>query len=396
MTPEDVPDEDWARRSQEHLGPVRVGRVVIAPPWADYAPEQDDTAPIATLRVLPSMGFGTGHHASTRLCVSLLQELDLRGRRVLDVGTGSGVLALVARTLGAAAVVAVDDDPDAIESARANIDLNHATAIDLQRGDFRTLRLGAADVVTANLTGALLLRGARPLIDAVNPGGSLIVSGVTADEQAEVATAFRPDLRLATALAEEEWVGLRFERRWADLTGEQRGEEPRTGMSHDADYWIATLQLRAHPEGGHFTETYRSADVIPASGLPARFGGGRPCATAIYFLLKDREVSAFHRLRADEVWHHYAGCSLTLHIIDAGGALHERRLGPEAARGEAFQVTVPAGCWFGASVDDPQSYSLAGCTVAPGFAYEDFELGARHSLIEHYPQHRQLIERLTR
>jgi hypothetical protein len=167
-------------------------------------------------------------------------------------------------------------------------------------------------------------------------------------------------------------------------------------MQHDADFWITALNLRAHAEGGHFAETYRSPLAIPGSALPPGYGGSRPCSTAIYFLLKGHEVSAFHRLRADELWHHYAGSSLVLYLIDADGTLRERRLGPAAERGDAFQVTVPAGCWFGAAVEDPRSYGLVGCTVAPGFAYEDFELGDRASLIASYPQHRDLVERLTR
>jgi ribosomal protein L11 methyltransferase len=214
VAPEDVPDEDWARRSQEGLGPVRVGRVVIAPPWAAGAAPPDGGRPAGAtvILVLPSMGFGTGHHASTRLCVALLQEIDLRGRRVLDVGTGSGVLALVAHALGAGSVVAVDHDADAVAAARDNFDLNHVSGIDLRLGDFRDLSGLGADVVTANLTGGLLLRGAPRLLDAVGPFGWLVVSGVTADEQAEVAGAFHPALRLVTALAEDGWVGLLLHR----------------------------------------------------------------------------------------------------------------------------------------------------------------------------------------
>jgi ribosomal protein L11 methyltransferase len=199
----DVPDEDWALRSQQDLVPVHVGRVTIAPPW------QAEAGPTGiTVLIQPSMGFGTGHHASTRLCTALLQHLDLSGKSVLDVGTGSGVLALVARALGAREVVAVDDDADAIEAARENLALNGgAEGIDLRVADFRTLPAQLADVVTANLTGGLLVRGAALLASAVAPGGSLIVSGVMREEAAEVLAAFTPALTLVERLSEDEWIG---------------------------------------------------------------------------------------------------------------------------------------------------------------------------------------------
>lgn len=207
----DVDDEDWARRSQETLGPVRVGRVVVTPPWSAGRITGDTLLEVV---ILPSMGFGTGHHASTRLCTALLQQLDLSGRSVLDVGTGSGVLALVALRLGAASIVGVDDDADAVAAAADNLDLNGAAdRVTLRCADFRSLSSASADVVTANLTGTLLVRTAALLASAVGPAGSLIVSGVTAEEEGEVVHAFSPHLVVAGRLAEDGWVGLRFERR---------------------------------------------------------------------------------------------------------------------------------------------------------------------------------------
>jgi ribosomal protein L11 methyltransferase len=204
----DVPDEDWALRSQQGLEPVHVGRITIAPPWRA---EADATR--ITVLIQPSMGFGTGHHASTRLCTALLQGIDLTGKTVLDAGTGSGVLALVALALGARAAVAVDDDADAIEAARENLALNGVAAgIDLMVADFRTLPAQRADVVTANLTGGLLIRGADSLARAVAAGGSLIVSGVMREEEAAVLAAFSPALTLVERLSEDEWIGARLTR----------------------------------------------------------------------------------------------------------------------------------------------------------------------------------------
>jgi hypothetical protein len=163
----------------------------------------------------------------------------------------------------------------------------------------------------------------------------------------------------------------------------------------DADGWIRALDLQPHPEGGFFRETYRSADAIDAGCLPARFPGTRPCSTAIYFLLRGDQRSALHRLRADEMWHFYAGGALTLHVIDRNGRLSVPVLGPDIERGESFQVVVKAGCWFGATVNDAASYTLAGCTVSPGFGLEDFELGDREALVRLYPDHAALIVRLA-
>jgi ribosomal protein L11 methyltransferase len=205
----DVADEDWARRSQENLQAITVGRVTIAPPWAAGPGSASQPDGPITVVIQPSMGFGTGHHASTRLCTALLQRVPVAGRSVIDVGTGSGVLALVAAALGARPVLALDDDPDAIESARENLALNGTpAAIELRVADFRGLRDVCADVVTANLTGALLVRGAPQLIGTVAPDGWLILSGVTLDEERSVVDAFEPALRPAARLVEDEWVGL--------------------------------------------------------------------------------------------------------------------------------------------------------------------------------------------
>jgi RimJ/RimL family protein N-acetyltransferase len=112
-------------------------------------------------------------------------------------------------------------------------------------------------------------------------------------------------------------------------------------------------------------------------------------------MLKDAEVSRLHRIKSDELWHFYDGSSLTIHMIAPDGSYQQATLGRDAHRGEALQVLVPGGTWFGATVDDPESYSLVGCTVAPGFDYRDLELGDPKSLLERYPQHRHIIDLLT-
>ena len=163
----------------------------------------------------------------------------------------------------------------------------------------------------------------------------------------------------------------------------------------DANYWIKALRLSRHPEGGYFRETYRSGEVIANYSLLERYDGERCFSTSIHFLLRGDEVSRLHRLKSDELWHFYEGSPLTIHIIDKVGDYSTTRLGSDFEKGQVFQIVIQAGCWFGASVDALKSYSLVGCTVAPGFEFDDFELGNRENLIGLYPQHKSIIEMLT-
>ena len=175
----------------------------------------------------------------------------------------------------------------------------------------------------------------------------------------------------------------------------------------DAKYWIGQLGLYPHPEGGHFRQTYQSELRIDKAALP-QFSGSRAASTAIYFLLEGEEFSALHRLRSDERWHFYAGSVLEVHVIAPNGRHFTIELGNDAEAGQQFQAVVKAGCWFGAQVaQNPHVWQnrpelghppfvLVGCTVAPGFEFEDFEMGKRAELVRDYPQHRGVIERLTR
>lgn len=227
VSPVDVPDDDWARRSQENLTPITVGRITIAPPrvaggqWpaasgvsrTDLRPPAPDSQPPIAITIAPSMGFGTGHHATTRLCLAALQAIDVTGAFVLDAGTGSGVLAIAAVRLGAARALGIDADPDAIQSANENLALNRAVheglPVTFEVGDVMTLALPPADVVTANLTGALLLRAAGQLRQTVRPGGWLIVSGLLAPEGEDVRRALTDlDLTLVASAEEEGWTTM--------------------------------------------------------------------------------------------------------------------------------------------------------------------------------------------
>jgi len=167
-------------------------------------------------------------------------------------------------------------------------------------------------------------------------------------------------------------------------------------MNGRAKYWIEKLELERHPEGGYFRQTYKAALVVPKSALPAGFAGARAASTAIYFLLEGENFSAFHRLRSDEVWHFYAGDPLVVQVIEPEGKCSSILLGSDPEAGQVLQAVVPAGCWFASHVGDWNSFAVVGCTEAPGFDFADFEMGKREELVRTYPQHRTLIERLTR
>jgi ribosomal protein L11 methylase PrmA len=280
LRPIDVPDEDWARKSQAKLTAVTVGRITVAPPWdlpnrsvatpdgirdpgseirtprfvtrnppaapgsripdpdegsadpgsriPDPVPDRGSPDPGSRIpdpvsdrgspdpgsripdpvsdQILividPSMGFGTGHHQTTRLCLALLQSIDLTGRRVIDVGTGSGVLAIAAAKLGARSVVAMDNDPDAVQNARENVERNRAR-VEIVCTDLATFAASPADIVTANLTAAVLVNHAAAVRRLVVPEGSLIVSGLSPEELPDVAAALGG--ALADRLVDGEW-----------------------------------------------------------------------------------------------------------------------------------------------------------------------------------------------
>jgi predicted cupin superfamily sugar epimerase len=167
-------------------------------------------------------------------------------------------------------------------------------------------------------------------------------------------------------------------------------------VDKNAQYWIDRLSLSPHPEGGYFRVTYQSSVTIVQDALPSVFHGNRFASTAIYFLLAEKDFSAFHRLASDELWHFYAGSALIVYVIDPEGSYSVLHLGDGFEAGEVFQAVVKAGCWFASRLKNPAGFALVGCTVAPGFDFADFEMAKRSELTATYPEHRTLIEELTR
>ena len=205
-----VQEEDWADAWKTHFPVLRVGRrLVIRPTWRDHEAAPGDVV----LALDPGMAFGTGLHPTTRLCLAALEDLAderrVRGARVLDVGSGSGILSVAAGLLGARSVVAVDTDPIAAESTAANAGLNKLDDVIVARRGSVPVADPPFDVVLANLIASLLVDLAAELRQSVAPGGRLIASGIFIDREAEVAGAFEDaGLHVVGRLAETDWVAL--------------------------------------------------------------------------------------------------------------------------------------------------------------------------------------------
>ena len=163
---------------------------------------------------------------------------------------------------------------------------------------------------------------------------------------------------------------------------------------YTADEFIKNLNMIAHPEGGFYKEVYTSEENITAKELKVEFEGSRMLWTSIYFLLRDGEVSNFHRLKSDEMWYYHSGSPLTIYMISPKGELITEQLGLNIENGEKPQVLVPKDYIFGSAMNN-EGYALVGCMVSPGFEFRDFELFKRRFLLEKYPQYEEIILKLT-
>lgn len=159
----------------------------------------------------------------------------------------------------------------------------------------------------------------------------------------------------------------------------------------NADELIKSFNLLPHPEGGWYSENYKSSEYILKNALPDRFNGNRSISTAIYFLLEEGNFSAFHRIKSDECWHFYAGDPLEIYVIQANGSLNIVTLGSNIKEGELFQYVVPANCWFASRPAQNSKFSFVGCTVAPGFDFDDFEMADAEFFCKEFPALKDIV-----
>lgn len=168
-------------------------------------------------------------------------------------------------------------------------------------------------------------------------------------------------------------------------------------MGNNMQSWIEKLKLERHVEGGYFGLVYQSTDKIITQNK--RYNTTeRTAGSSIYFLLEKNDFSAWHQLKSDEIWHYYDGeGGIHIHTIDLDGNYVLKVLGhPMHVENGTFQVAIPAGTWFAAELINKLSFGLVGCTVSPGFDYQDFTLADRDQLVSQYATYAELIHRLTR
>ncbi len=154
----------------------------------------------------------------------------------------------------------------------------------------------------------------------------------------------------------------------------------------------AALEMAPHPEGGWYRETWRAAELVDvrrSGALVARNAG-----TSILYLLGAGQVSRFHRIRSDEAWYHHGGSPIAVHVLSRRSSYERMIVGPYDVPDASPQIVIPAGAWFAAELLEG-TWALAGCAVAPGFDFDDFELADEHTLVSMFPNHADLIARLT-
>ncbi|TYQ12617.1 UNVERIFIED_ORG: ribosomal protein L11 methyltransferase [Zoogloea ramigera] len=206
FTTRKVEEQDWVRLTQSQFAPIHIGKNIwVVPSWHE-APDPD----ALILELDPGLAFGTGSHPTTRLCMEWLEAHPAPGKTVLDYGCGSGILAMVARKVGAGEVVGVDIDPQAIESAADNAQRNHCEIEYFLPDTFAQSAHAEQkfDIVVANILSSPLKLMAPMLSGRVAPGGALILSGVLARQAEEVAAAYAPFIKLGVWAEQDGWVAL--------------------------------------------------------------------------------------------------------------------------------------------------------------------------------------------
>lgn len=196
-------DQAWERAWLDGFKPMQFGRRL----WICPSGHQVDQADAVVVDLDPGLAFGTGTHPTTALCLEWLDSQDLRGKQVIDFGCGSGILAIAALKLGAARVIGIDHDPQAVAATLANAERNGVTQ-NLEVGLNQQMQPEPADVVLANILANVLVQLAEPISALVRPGGDLVLSGILAGQAAQVVSAYQPQISFSPPAQKEDWVRL--------------------------------------------------------------------------------------------------------------------------------------------------------------------------------------------
>lgn len=159
---------------------------------------------------------------------------------------------------------------------------------------------------------------------------------------------------------------------------------------------VKFFKMLPHPEGGYYREVYRSEEIIKKDFLPGRYNEDRAFSTSIYYMLAGEQISHFHKLKSDEIWHFYLGSHLIIHMLDHKSGYEKIQVGNNLTNGEIPQLIIQKEKYFAAEVSDKNSFSLIGCTVSPGFDFNDFEFGTEEILISSFPEYTELIKRFCK
>lgn len=203
-----VNDDDWVNSWKQYYKPIHAGRVTIVPEWIDYAPDDGEYV----VKIDPGMAFGTGEHESTKMCLTFLQALGVEDKSVIDVGTGSGILALASARLGAKSVEAYDIDDNAVKAAKENSELNGLSdKIYVANANLLDKTTGKFDIVLANITADVLITLSQSLGDYMKKDGVVIVSGIILKRENDVKDAFvKAGFEVAERMNMGEWVAFRL------------------------------------------------------------------------------------------------------------------------------------------------------------------------------------------
>jgi ribosomal protein L11 methyltransferase len=200
-------DEDWAENWKSQYKPFRLGETfVVKPTWEPYAPKPGDRV----IEIDPGMAFGSGTHETTGMCISLLEETIHGGESIIDVGTGSGILAIAAALLGAGRVLAIDIDPDAVRVAGENVVHNQVeNIVEVREGDLLKNTQETCEICVANIISDIIISFAAPLRNHIRPGGLFICSGIVRERTEEVREALlRADYEILKTEHRGEWTAF--------------------------------------------------------------------------------------------------------------------------------------------------------------------------------------------